>query len=73
MNNWYIIITQEFAESMVDAINFNSRFNYAITTLGQYVTAYGSLTDFPEQLSTFANGEPLQLVNLTLADFPQPE
>jgi hypothetical protein len=72
-SSWYIIITPEFAEQMTGAMNSNIMFNHAVTIDNVYVTAYGSLRDFPEEFAEFADGQPLQTVYLSISNFPQPE
>ncbi len=70
--SWYIVITEEFANQMMDKCVANNCFNYAITLNDQYVTAYGALIIFPDEFAVFADGAPLETVYLTQNDFPQP-
>ena len=66
--DFYIIITQEFANSLEGIKGIEGYFGYAITNDGRYVCSSNSVNDFPKQ---FASIVPLTVVALTLSDFPE--
>ena len=68
--SFYILITQQFAESMKgkqSLINPDSYFGYATTNLGQNVCSINSADDFPDDFATI---DPFVCKQYLVTDFP---
>lgn len=69
MKERYIVLTEEFAQSMEGAMAGNVLFNARQTTAGVWVCAEESAVDFPAQFEPL---KPFEIVELSIDDFPNP-
>ena len=69
MKQFFLVITEEFATTNNGYKRLNCIFNSGVTLDGHHVVSVNALNEFPELF----DGLELQIVQLTPADFPQPE
>lgn len=73
MTSNYILLNQAFCVAHQGYTRDGLGFGYAITTLGYYVAAAGTLIEFPElfENDTLLMGRPI--IVLDTSDFPPPQ
>ncbi len=67
----YLLLNQAFCEAHQGYQNATGIFGYAVTTLGYYVAAEQTLTDFPELFKNDTYLFGLPIIELETSDFQQ--